>query len=64
MSVGRSVTHDWVPLARLVFNTQSESTALAYTAAAAYEPFFQLRKNTPAKHVTEMPSKELKLRKR
>lgn len=61
MSVGRSVTHDWVPLARLVFNTQSESTALANTAAA-YEPFFQLRKNTPAKHV--MPSKELKLRKR
>ena len=63
MSVGRSVTHDWVPLARLVFNTQSESTALANTAAA-YELFFQLRKNTPAKHVTEMPSKELKLRKR
>ena len=63
MSVGRSVTHDWVPLARLVFNTQSESTALANTAAA-YEPFFHLRKNTPAKHVTEMPSKELKLRKR
>lgn len=59
MSVGRSVTHDWDPLARLVFNTQSKSTALELltAVAAATHPFFSPAK----KHVTEMPRERIEI---